>query len=93
MTPEQYYALKDFQGGKCAICQVATGKVKRLALDHDHERMLWRGLLCGRCNYDLLGRQTLDSLRRAIAYLESPPAIELFGEMRMPGGGDAVSGG
>lgn len=33
---ETYWAIYEAQGGKCAVCQVSTGKTKRLAVDHDH---------------------------------------------------------
>ena len=38
LTPEQYDALYEAQGRKCALprCR-ATGKVKRLAVDHDRD--------------------------------------------------------
>ncbi len=33
-----YWALYEFQGGKCYVCQVATGKKRRLAVDHEHNK-------------------------------------------------------
>lgn len=39
----------------CAICQRATGKARRLAVDHNHDTGDVRGLLCGR-NHILIGR-------------------------------------
>ena len=39
LTPEQYSALYEAQGGKCAIATCrATGKVRRLAVDRSEER-------------------------------------------------------
>jgi Recombination endonuclease VII len=73
ITPEQYAALYAYQGGHCAICEVATGKVRRLAVDHDHKTGEVRGLLCGPCNKDVVGRLGIEALRRAIKYLEDPP--------------------
>ena len=52
-TPD-YDRLYQIQGGKCAICgrhQSATGKT--LEVDHDHDTMLVRGLLCSGCNMHL----------------------------------------
>lgn len=43
LTAEQYDALYALQGGKCALCQVATGKAKRLAVDHDHRQAVLDG--------------------------------------------------
>ena len=47
------------QEGKCAICQrvfssfLNTRDKKTLFVDHDHESMQFRGLLCPRCNSGL----------------------------------------
>ena len=73
ITQEQYWAIYGAQGGKCAICQVATGKTKRLAVDHDHTTGEVRGLLCGPCN-QTIGRLPTGSLVRALNYLHDPPA-------------------
>lgn len=70
-----YDALLARQGGRCAICR-ARPKSKRLAVDHDHVTGAVRGLLCSRCNHDLLG-SAWDSLALATAlwhYLNTPPA-------------------
>ncbi len=55
MTMEDYDRMLEAQDGVCASCgevetYVAHGKVKRLAVDHDHETGLVRGLLCHACN-------------------------------------------
>lgn len=70
-----YARLYAAQGGKCYICQRATGKARRLAVDHDHVTGLVRGLLCKPCNR-MLGHARDDSMmfRRAAGYLERPPA-------------------
>jgi len=46
---QEYARLFEAQGGKCAICGEPPGK-KPLAVDHDHETGVVRGLLCHRCN-------------------------------------------
>lgn len=82
ITADEYQSLYEFQGGRCAICRIASGKARRLAVDHDHSlegRESVRGLLCGPCNFDLLGRHDKDSLERAIDYLDNPPARKFFG--------------
>lgn len=75
LTPDEYEALFRAQGGRCAICR-ARPKSKRLAVDHDHKSGAVRGLLCSRCNRDLLG-SAWDSLALVVAlwhYLNTPPA-------------------
>lgn len=71
-----YAAIYEAQGGRCAICQRATGKTKRLAVDHDHKTGEVRGLLCGPCNRGVLGhlRDDPEALQRAITYLRDHPA-------------------
>jgi hypothetical protein len=75
LTGDGYAQLLAAQGGKCAICR-ARPKSKRLAVDHDHKSGAVRGLLCSRCNHDLMG-SAWDSLAIATAlwhYLNTPPA-------------------
>jgi len=75
LTPEAYTALLDLQGGKCAICR-ARPISKRLAVDHDHATDAVRGLLCSRCNHDLMGA-AWDSSAMALAlwhYINTPPS-------------------
>lgn len=81
LDSDSYQWLLALQGGKCAICR-ARPKTNRLAVDHDHAHCkqgcskCWRGLLCSRCNHELLGaaHDSVHILRNAVAYLESPPA-------------------
>lgn len=75
LSAEQYDALLKLQGGRCAICR-ARPKSKRLAVDHDHGSGAVRGLLCSRCNHDLMG-SAWDSMAMATAlwhYMNTPPA-------------------
>lgn len=87
LTPAEYDALYEYQGRKCALprCR-ATGKARRLAVDHDRERAVnvcghdrdiacvgcARGLVCGPHNYELLGRFAGD-LQDALDYIMDPP--------------------
>ncbi len=75
LPPGHYDLLYQWQGGRCYICQRATGKTKALAVDHNHETGEVRGLLCSPCNRGVLGhlREDVASLVRAIAYLHSSP--------------------
>lgn len=85
ITGEEYAALKASQGGKCFICQRATGARKALAVDHDHDlgfgRHSVRALLCGPCNHDLIGRYDVAALQRAIEVLTDPPAQRFLREL------------
>jgi hypothetical protein len=54
---EEYDSLLEAQDYRCAICGVHQSECKtRLAVDHDHEAMTIRGLLCVTCNKDICGR-------------------------------------
>ena len=79
----QYEAMYAAQGGVCALCLVATGKTKALAVDHDHKTGYVRGLLCGPCN-KILGHARDDTafFNRAILYLLQPPAHEVIGKVK-----------
>lgn len=75
LTADDYERLLRAQGGRCAICR-ARPKSKRLAVDHDHKTGAVRGLLCSRCNHDLMG-SAWDSMAMATAlwhYMNTPPA-------------------
>lgn len=63
------------QGGRCAICRNVPRSV-RFAVDHDHKTGEVRGILCKRCNHDLLGggHDDVRVLWRAVEYLLFPPA-------------------
>ena len=73
-----YAAILTSQGGVCAICgspetckNPKTGKVTRLAVDHDHANGQNRGLLCRKCNQVLgLFKDNPAIFRVAAAYLE-----------------------
>lgn len=85
ITSEQYASLLRYQGGKCFICQRATGKRRRLAVDHDHKTGKVRGLLCNPCNRDVLGhlRDSVAALERAVTYLKHPPADQVLTPIRI----------
>lgn len=77
-----YQELLERQGGRCAICRQKP-KTTRLAVDHDHKcctapplcGLCTRGLLCSRCNHELLGaaHDDVEIVRNALRYLETPP--------------------
>lgn len=75
LAPEEFDALLIAQGGVCAVCgQPDHGRKDsgRLAIDHCHATGTVRGLLCHRCNSMLgLAKDSTETLKRAIAYLEA----------------------
>lgn len=69
---DDYNALLVAQGGRCAVCCLPERDAKRcLAVDHDHETGVVRGLLCRRCNtaLGLLG-ESIDRVGRLQSYLQ-----------------------
>lgn len=83
ITPEEYAQIIQFQNGVCAICGNSPKPGKALSVDHCHITGLLRGGLCWLCNR-LLGifRDDPARLRKAIAYLEYPPATIALGAPR-----------
>lgn len=89
LTAEKYWKLYRLQDGRCYICRRATGKRKKLAVDHDHGccpttptcGKCTRGLLCGTCNktHGHL-RDDPEAWRRGAEYLENPPARRVLGD-------------
>lgn len=59
LTLEEYEAMATAQDGLCAICRQPEtardrgGRIRSLAVDHDHETHTVRGLLCHACNVAL----------------------------------------
>jgi hypothetical protein len=83
LTPADYDAIFAYQDGACAICRRATGKTRRLSVDHDHAccngprscSRCVRGLLCRPCNR-MLGhlRDEPRAFIRAAEYLDNWPS-------------------
>ena len=66
-------AMIQLQGGVCPICHQSFANVKPY-IDHDHRTGANRGMLCQKCNTALgMVNDSVDSLLRAIKYLQSPP--------------------
>lgn len=80
LTPEEYEAILEYQGGVCAICDHPP-KSKNLAVDHDHKTGLVRGLLCYMCNYTLggMGGDPDDKIHRMSYYLNHNAPLEALG--------------
>ena len=74
---EKYNEMHAIQGGVCAICgnpetSKRNGKTRWLAVDHCHDSLKVRGLLCGSCN-PMIGyaKDNISILERAIEYIKS----------------------
>lgn len=87
LTPEEYKALYEAQGGVCYVCQRATGRSKRLAVDHDHRccsgsvscGRCVRALVCGPCNSAVAHfRDDVATLQRAITLVVEHPAQQVL---------------
>ena len=92
-TEAEWRAIFKAQGGACFICRrpfkmdkIGRGS-KMPAVDHNHTTGEVRGLLCGgsfdpkTCNR-LIGFFSIHVFRRAVEYLETPPARAVLAEMR-----------
>lgn len=67
MELEEWVALFESQGGACAIC----GRLDQpLCVDHDHDTMRIRGLLCFPCNRGIgLLQDSATVISRAAVYV------------------------
>lgn len=78
ITPEQYDAMLEQQGGRCAACgSTKTGRQGTAAawfvVDHCHETGKVRGLLCHPCNVSIgQAGESAARLRVLADYLEVP---------------------
>jgi len=72
ITIERWGEILEEQGGRCAICRTDDPGVRGFFVDHDHERMTVRGLLCKKCN-SAIGylRDDAQLIRRAARYVET----------------------
>lgn len=71
LTVDEYDAISESQGGRCAICGSHQSELsRRLYIDHDHKTNQIRGLLCHRCNI-ILGnaKDNTEILLSAVEYL------------------------
>jgi hypothetical protein len=84
LSPADYYALFELQGGRCAICHVTPEEMgRRLAVDHNHLTGEVRGLLCSPCNSGL-GAHELRGTSAWSAYRAWPPMKELLYRRNTP---------
>jgi hypothetical protein len=89
ITPEQYAALLEAQGGVCAGCDQPPGD-KPLFVDHNHTTGAVRGLLCHGCNASLgLLGEDVERIASLLRYIWFPPASEGIGLSTHPIAGTA----
>ena len=74
ISVEEYEAIFAKQNGVCAICEkpenlTKDGKLHALAVDHNHETLQVRGLLCMNCNTRLDYFEGKNILVKLMAYL------------------------
>jgi hypothetical protein len=74
---EEYRQMYDAQSGVCAICgrpesQITKGTLQDLSVDHNHLTGHVRGLLCNRCNWQLMGelRDEKEKTKSLVRYLQ-----------------------
>jgi len=86
ITQGDYNSILKAQGGVCAICSRPEtskfhGKVRALAVDHDHDTGKVRGLLCWACNGSI-GKFGDDPqmLDKAAAYLREHRKLALVAQ-------------
>src|SRR5437879_6504440 len=76
LTPRDYDALSQAQGGVCASCGNGErshfrGETRKLAIDHCHQSGKVRGLLCGNCNRALgLLHEDPEKIKALLRYVE-----------------------
>lgn len=77
ISTDDYNRLLKEQGGVCAICKNPErvldnrGRKRRLAVDHDHDTFVVRGLLCYACNTGIGAlKESVLVLESAIEYLQ-----------------------
>lgn len=70
ITPEEWSAFFEKQGGVCAICGLPELPNRRLAVDHNHTTGKVRGLLCRACNTAIgFLKDSTATLSAAIEYI------------------------
>lgn len=72
LTLEEFERMEAEQGGKCAICRRPCASGQNLSVDHCHDSLKVRGLLCRTCNRSIgLMEDNVEWLANAIEYLKT----------------------
>lgn len=76
LTEEELQAMIDATGGLCDLCGESIGD--KLNVDHCHDTLKVRGILCSKCNSGLgYFRDDIRLLRKAAEYLESNSGLSI----------------
>lgn len=72
LSAEEQNAMLVSQNYCCAICKVNQVElIRRLAIDHDHDTKVIRGMLCDKCNRGIgLLQDSISILETAVKYLK-----------------------
>lgn len=71
LEPGDFEALFSAQGNCCSLCKTDIPGGRGWSVDHDHETMIVRGILCHGCNTGLgLLKEDSELLLRAVEYLK-----------------------
>ena len=95
VTPTEYRALYYAQGGRCYVCRKASGRTRRLGVDHNHLTGEVRGLVCTgslnamTCNR-LIAIYGHGMLMRAAAMLSEPPPARAVLQAVRTGDGTSI---
>lgn len=77
ITPEQWDKMFDRQNGLCPICYKPLRKpgnkwgYRASPVDHDHKTKRVRGITCNPCNRFKIAKNTAESAKRLLPYLDS----------------------
>ena len=71
LSVDDFDILMEKQNNCCAICKKTCITGRALAIDHDHNTNVVRGLLCNKCNQGLgFFNDSIDLLQDAMLYLK-----------------------
>ena len=78
ISEEEYLNLYLDQDGKCAVCkEIIELRGKQTHIDHDHETLEVRGLLCHGCNTAIgLFKENKETMKNAINYLSEAGMVK-----------------
>lgn len=77
ITPEQWDKMYERQSGACPICTRRLLKPdnkwggRASPVDHDHKTKRVRGITCNACNRFKIAKNTAESAKRLLPYLDS----------------------